>query len=241
MALGTLVDAALDAVRLRRKALLTNFIRIHYSQFGEDIALRELFGRRRTGFYVDVGCYHPRKFSNTYALHRRGWHGINIDMEADKIRLFEVARPRDCNVVAAVSDAPRTVRMYRNRAFGLQTTIDETLAARDLGFVEGRAGCEVVEVAARTLEDIVAHSPFGSEPIDLLSIDAEGHDLQVLRSLDIDGRHPEVIVIEDHTHDIEAILEGEIYRHLTARGYRLHSWRVPSLIFHRRQPYRAVA
>jgi FkbM family methyltransferase len=233
MALRPMVEATLDAVRLRRKAILTNFIRIHYAQFGEDIALRELFGRRRTGFYVDVGCYHPRKFSNTYALHRRGWHGINVDMEEEKIRLFKVARPHDCNVVAAVSDAPRTVRMYRNRAFGLQTTIDETLAVEQLGHLDGTSGCEVVDVTARTLEDIVARSPFATEPIDLLSIDAEGHDLQVLRSLDIGRRRPEVIVVEDHNRDIEAILEGELYNLLTSHGYRLHSWPVPSLIFHR--------
>jgi hypothetical protein len=42
-----------------------------------------------------------------------------------------------------------------------------------------------------------------------------------------------VIVIEDHNRDIEAILAGDLYHHLTSHGYRLHSWPVPSLIFHR--------
>lgn len=200
--------------------------------YAQDIILRELFRHRRRGFYVDVGCYHPRKFSNTYALHRRGWHGVNVDLEEDKIRLFRMARPRDWSVVAAVSDAPGTARIYRNRAFGLQTTIDETLARRELGYREGAAGCEVVEVPARTLEDIVAGCPFAAEPIDLLSIDAEGHDLQVLRSLDISRRRPEVIVVEEHASDIGAILAGELYRHLSTHGYRLHAWLAPSLIFH---------
>ena len=235
MPLRSLVHRAVEAVRLRRKALLTNFIRVHYSQFGEDIALRELFGRRRTGFYVDVGCYHPRKFSNTYALHRRGWHGINVDMEEDKIRLFRLARPRDANVVAAVSDVARTVRMYRSRSHGLQTTIDETLARRELGHGAPRQGCEVVEIATRTLEEIVATSPFAGERLDLVSIDAEGHDLQVLRSLDIDARRPEVIVVEDHARDIETILAGELYDLLASRGYRLHAWTAPSLVFQRQR------
>lgn len=233
MSLRTLLDGVVDAVKARRKAFLTNHIRVHYSQFGEDIALREIFGRRRTGFYVDVGCYHPRKLSNTHALHRRGWHGINVDMEAAKIRLFELARPRDFNVVAAVSDVPGTVRMYRSRAFGLETTIDEASARRAFGSRPDGADCETVEVPARTLAEIIASSPFRDEPIDLLSIDAEGHDFAVLRSLDLAVRQPDVIVVEESDRDMESILRGEMHAHLHRHGYRLHAWYAPSLIFRR--------
>ena len=60
------------------KKINTNF----YSQFGEDKILNELIPNKFTnGFYVDVGCFHPKKYSNTYILFRRGWRGINIDME----------------------------------------------------------------------------------------------------------------------------------------------------------------
>lgn len=231
MPLRNLVRRLADEVRLRRKAFLTNHVRIHHAQFGEDIALRGIFGRRASGCYVDVGCYHPRKFSNTHALHRRGWHGINIDMEPAKIRLFELARPRDWNVVAAVSDVPGTVRMYRSRDFGLETTIDGSVARRAFGGATARCLGESVEIPARTLEEIIATSPFHAERIDLLTIDAEGHDFAVLRSIDLDARRPEVIVVEEHDGDIESILHGEMYAHLRSRGYRLHAWHVPSLIF----------
>ncbi len=233
MSLQTLLHTALDAVKIRRKAFLTNHLRVHYSQFGEDIALREIFGRRRTGFYVDVGCYHPRKLSNTHRLHSRGWHGINVDMEAEKIRLFELARPRDFNVVAAVSDVPGTVRMYRSRAHGLETTIDEVSARRAFGSRGDGADCDTVEVPARTLAEIVAVSPFRDERIDLVSIDAEGHDFAVLRSLDLGVRRPEVVIVEESDRDIEAILRGEMYAYLHGHDYRLHAWYAPSLIFRR--------
>ena len=236
MSLRTLLHGVVDAVKTRRKAFLTNHLRVHYSQFGEDIALREIFGRRRTGFYVDVGCYHPRKLSNTHGLHRRGWHGINVDMEAAKIRLFELARPRDFNVVAAVSDVPGTVKMYRSRAFGLETTIDEAAARRAFGSRPDGADCETVEVPARTLAEIVAASPFHAEKIDLVSIDAEGHDFAVLRSLDLDVRQPDVIIVEESDRDIDAILRGEMYAYLHGRDYRLHAWYAPSLIFRRSSP-----
>ncbi len=37
-----------------------------YSQEGEDLILRRIFNDRASGFYVDVGAHHPRRFSNTF-------------------------------------------------------------------------------------------------------------------------------------------------------------------------------
>ena len=93
-------------LKLFNKAFLTNFIKFHYSQFGEDIILREILKKEiSNGFYIDVGCYHPKKFSNTYRLYKKGWSGINIDMEEDKISLFNMVRPRDINVLSPRSSA----------------------------------------------------------------------------------------------------------------------------------------
>ena len=50
-----------------------------YSQEGEDMILRRIFGDKRLGFYVDVGAHDPRRFSNTYYFYKRGWRGINIE------------------------------------------------------------------------------------------------------------------------------------------------------------------
>ena len=44
--------------------------RKYYSQFGEDAVLREIIGTKsQKGTYLDIGCYHPRKHSNTYFLY----------------------------------------------------------------------------------------------------------------------------------------------------------------------------
>jgi len=47
-----------------------------YSQEGEDMILRRIFERQSTGFYVDVGAHHPKRFSNTYFFYKKGWSGI---------------------------------------------------------------------------------------------------------------------------------------------------------------------
>ena len=40
------------------------------------------------GFYIDIGCYHPLKYSQTHKLYKLGWSGINVDISQDSIDLF---------------------------------------------------------------------------------------------------------------------------------------------------------
>lgn len=49
-----------------------------------DIAL----GRRKHGFFVDIGagCIDPKTESNSFAFEERGWHGIAIDIDAERMK-----------------------------------------------------------------------------------------------------------------------------------------------------------
>jgi len=75
-----------------------------YSQEGEDMILRRLFENQERGLYVDIGAYHPKKFSNTYFFYRAGWIGINVDAMPGSMKKFRSRRPRDINIEAAISD-----------------------------------------------------------------------------------------------------------------------------------------
>ena len=76
----------LDKLSLLRQVYLKKLDKNFYSQFGEDKILFELIPKNfKSGFYVDVGCFHHKKYSNTYLLHKRGWVGVNIDMEKKKL------------------------------------------------------------------------------------------------------------------------------------------------------------
>jgi len=210
-----------------RKAYLTNYRQTHYAQFGEDIILDELLNPKiRDGFYVDVGCYHPKKHSNTHRLHQRGWSGINIDAEEDKIRLFNLCRPSDHNVVCPVSDVNETVTISRFSSFGLATTIDgKQVANANEKILDER------QAETKTLTQIIESSPFSGRQIDVLSIDAEGMDEQILKSVDFDRHEPKVILIENYHRDIDKIIETESYKLLKSKDYTLRSWAFYTLIF----------
>ena len=58
-----------DKLFLFRQTFLKKLNKNFYSQFGEDKILFEIIPKNvSNGFYVDVGCFHPKKYSNTYML-----------------------------------------------------------------------------------------------------------------------------------------------------------------------------
>ena len=153
----------LKKLKLFRKAFFTDFIRFYYSQFGEDIILGEILKKGSIGFYVDVGCYHPKKFSNTYMLYKKGWRGINIDMEEDKIQLFNMVRPHDLNILCPISDKEEEVTLYRFSKYGLGSSIDKKFASQTADHLYDEA-----IVKTRTLNKVLNESPYKDTQIDVL-------------------------------------------------------------------------
>ena len=51
-----------------------------WSQFGEDMICDFLFGpgRKKDGFYIDIGTFQPDTGNNTFMFHQRGWSGICV-------------------------------------------------------------------------------------------------------------------------------------------------------------------
>ena len=196
-----------------------------YSQWGEDLVLKMLVPANQPGVYVDVGCYHPSRHSNTYLLHRRGWAGINIDMSELKMDVFKLARPGDENVACAVTEFDGEIEYYSFGACKVTDTVDGTYA-RGVG-----KPFQVRRVECRTLTSIIDGSRFCGQSIGFLNIDVEGHDLEVLRSLDFDKYRPRVIAVEFQAKRVQEVLESDLYAFLQGKGYSLINWVGLTLFF----------
>jgi len=106
-----------------------------------------------------------------------------------------------------------TAQRYLERV----TTLDPTFAAE--------WGCEARStVTCRTLTEIVDATRYRGRRIDLLSVDTEGHDLQVLQSLDFDRYRPALIAVETHARTLEELHATPLYAHVAALGYSLAGW-----------------
>ena len=168
------------------------YMQASYSQFGEDSVLHGLMRNHPgTGFYIDVGCFHPVLFSNTYRFYLRQWQGICVDPNPDPklARAWKRHRPRDLFLNLAVSEQVGTVLYAANN--------DRPQENRIINSVETCPG-PVLKVAATRLENILDEYLPSAVEIDILSVDCEGHDLAVLRSNDFARFRPRCLVVEDY-------------------------------------------
>lgn len=213
-------------IKLYRKTFFKKININFYSQFGEDRILNEIINiDYKDGFYVDVGCFHHKKYSNTYLLFKRGWSGINIDLEQDKIDVFNLARPHDYNILSAVSDVSKKLKVYKTDKYGVGTTTEKKLIKNMNNIID------IFDINSKTLNEIIESTRFKKKEIDLLNIDTEGNDYAVLMSLDLDRYKPKIIIIESHLKNIDEIIECDIYKYLSNNNYKLRSWNFYSLIF----------
>ena len=102
----------IDKLNIIKNNYFDGFSLKSYSQEGEDMILRRLFEKQKTGFYVDVGAHHPKRFSNTFFFYKKGWSGINIDAMPNSMRLFNEIRPRDTNLEIPISDKKQKLKYY---------------------------------------------------------------------------------------------------------------------------------
>ena len=66
-----------------------------YSQYNEELIIRQFFRDRRDGVFVDVGASHYKNNSTTYYLeHHLNWSGVAVDALADYGPDYERFRPK---------------------------------------------------------------------------------------------------------------------------------------------------
>jgi FkbM family methyltransferase len=191
-----------------------------YAQTGEDRILATLVDGA-PGFYVDVGCNHPVRYSNTFELYKRGWHGINVDANEELIALCRRIRPRDLSVLAVVSDLGRDA-VFTEFDDPTVSSLSETHVAR---WRRERTVVRERRVSTRTLDDVLAAAD-APRRFELLSIDVEGHDFEVLSSLNLDLFRPKLIVIEMHDFPLGEPHRSRTWSHLVANGYEMIGYAV---------------
>ena len=205
-----------------------------FSQGSMDLILGHIFKTKKNGFYVDVGCQHPIKNNNTYLLYKKNWSGINIDLDAVNIDLFNYFRKNDTNVHAAVSDKVEEVDLYYYHQKSPINTLDKDVSLRQNAKVEKK-----IKIQTNTLSNIF--DELSVKKIDLLTIDVEGYELKILKGLNFEKYHPSVIIVEYldlHSkkweipfNNIDNILNSEIYNFLINKNYKFVNWVNGDLVF----------
>ncbi len=187
----------------------------YYSQDGEDAVLWALFGSDERGYFAEVGALDGLRLSNCYSFELAGWKGVCVEPHEAYFKLVQQNRPGSTCVHAAVSDHDDdAVEFYANSRGTLSTLERHLESTWKEKYAPYFTGFEVQRVPMRTLTTILDQAG-APTPIDVVSIDVEGHELAVLRGLDFGKYRPRVFVIEALDDDRARQLES----FMTDKGY----------------------
>jgi FkbM family methyltransferase len=206
---------------------LLEFGKWSYAQQGEDLIVQnvlEAVGLKEPITYLDVGAYDPVIASNTYAFYKAGGHGVLVEPNPAKIDRLQKVRPRDktLNVGVGLSAGPTTGDYY---VIGGTNGGLNTFSKEDAEEVQTKSqGHQFIEkVLKMPLVNIntLMQDELGGAP-HFLSIDTEGWDFGILKTMDFDRYRPDVICVETLevggdavSLDILRLLESKRY---SARG-----------------------
>ena len=180
---------------IRHKSYLK---RTQYSQWGEDLFINEFFKDKIDGIYLDIGCFHPVMYSNTCLLHRKGWRGINIDINPTSIDLFNIVRPNDTNLCTTINETKEIFEVYYDDPFSPVNTLDKQFYDK----LENKSNKDTkkLRVESKSMKEILDISKI-DENIDFINLDVEGMDYKILRNIDLNQLKPKLISVETHNVD----------------------------------------
>jgi len=163
------------------------------SQFGEDKKILNLFNEKKQGFYLDLGCFHPIRQNNTYLFYKSGWRGINIDLNPLTIDLFNIARPNDINICAAISEKKGSKDLFFDNELSSLNTINKNHTIF-LKKAFNQIKLKKRRVKTNTINNLLRK--YKIKEIDFMNIDIEGNELEVLKTINFNKTNIKVICIE---------------------------------------------
>ena len=208
---------SVEMINALREYIFRRF-NVSFSKAGDDIQLMKLINQHTPGTYVDVGCWHPKKASNTYHFYVRNWRGICIDPNPELAPLYQKFRPKDTFINCGIgqSDESLDYFMLDDNASSMNTFDFEFIKKHQL---EGRIK-KTLQIPLYPLSDVLEKNLRPGERLDFFDIDVEGLDLSVLKTNDWNRFRPKVVVVETNF-SIDQDITSEVVTYLASNDYDL--------------------
>ncbi|HLG02844.1 MAG TPA: FkbM family methyltransferase [Bacteroidia bacterium] len=208
-----------------------------FSQCGEDLILDFLF--RELGIskpsYLDIGAHHPKYLNNTYLFYLNGSRGINIEPDPALFSEFGKTRSGDINLNIGIGEKETEADFYIMTEPTLNTFVKEEAERieREQSFYKIK---EVRKIRLRAVTDVIREYRNGIFP-DFMSLDVEGLDEMILRSIDFKINAPKVICVETLTFAANRTgqKKEDLIRFVSEMGYMIYADTHINTIFVRKE------
>ena len=212
------------ALQLNLDAEKSIFEKETYSQSGEDSILCYLLHVLGIPFesvtYVDLGANHAKEMNNTYFFYKMGGRGVLVEANPQLIPELKFYRNQDIVLNRCIAaETGNFVDFYILSGDGLSTLRHET-AKKYMEINPGLKIMDQVQVETISYNDLVEQ--YLGHPPTILSIDIEGNELEILRSIDFEKYRPKFIVAEMIGYDTKLNYRSkneEIKAFLESQGY----------------------
>ena len=170
---------------------------IHYSQANQSRIVDELLRRRGGGFYVECGAAGGKKLSNSLFFEEtRGWQGLLVEANPSAFRTL-LKLNRDAYLLnACLSPSPRSTKLNFTTA-GVLGGLDGFMESTHKRWIRRRQRLKKpLSVQCFPLFSVL--SALGVDHVDYLSLDVEGAELDILKTIPFDRVTFDVMTVEYH-------------------------------------------
>jgi FkbM family methyltransferase len=191
----------------------------YYSQYGQDKWLYDnLFKDRKEGFFIEIGADDGIDKSNTLFFEKLGWKGICIEPSLERYKTLRKNRNCICENVAILNHSGMEefldIQGWGKGLSGIVGCYDNKHLNRINKELRNplNKGNKIVKVRTKKLQQIL--DKYKVSQVDLCSIDVEGSELEVLKSIDFSSVKIKVIMVENNYNDsaIKDFLEKYGYK-----------------------------
>lgn len=194
----------------------------YYSQYLQDrFCDQVIFNGKNNGFFLDIGAYDGITFSNSYFFEKnKNWSGVCF--EPNPSVFLNLVKNRNCECINVGIGPEEKVLTY------LKINGPGEMLSGFKDFFDLRHFERIKRETLNTLESeeeipvqiAILSSFLENKSVDLLSLDTEGNELEILKSIDFNKFPCKVISVENNyrTLDTEFYLKGEGYQKLIRLG-----------------------
>ena len=185
---------------------------IYYSQFNQDEIINTLLENKKNAVFIDIGAYDGITFSNSYFFeHNNNWTGICF--EPNPVIFKKLAEVRNCTLInggVSVKNATLTYKRFSgNQELEMLSGFSDFFSEEQLLRIETELGeeknssTEIIEIQTYSLNDLLKEKNISK--IDYCSIDTEGGEFDILKTINFDDTYFAAFSIEDNYNSSEVI------------------------------------
>lgn len=195
----------------------------YHSQWKQDKFLEEtIFKGHKEGVFVDVGAHDGVTINNTLFFEKKhGWTGINVEPIKSVYDKLNTNRPNCTNLNCAISEQEGELNFICNEGYtemlsGLENHYDQRHHQRNENEIRQMGGVKkVIKVPTKRLETVFEDNNI--KHVNYLSIDVEGAEYSVIKSINFNKVFIDVIEFENNYEDTSLPIIG----YLEAKDYVL--------------------